>query len=1011
MLNLRIFFLLILFCSALPVSAQAQAQVKSQSLAVNQGGDKLYSANFDTGTVSIIRRDDGKLLTQQTMGKDIRRLALAEQHQRLLATDFQGQQVVLSDMDSLREITRIPLASRVFGVVFDDRLQQFYVTGFDTSQLFVISLNGELTHTLATQSGPRGLALTDDGRLLVSHALSGEVSVFNTQSGLPVLTKVIQLADSAPDKVLTKPQGQPRLLDNIAISADGLRAWLPHVLWSFGHDFQFQSTVFPAISVLDLTPGLEREIQAERKMLFKQINIRDNANKTRIISNPHDIIFSENKKAIITLAGSEDLLLFDLSREGKRKPTASVESAAVKKPQHKRKKRHRRKKFRGGVKASQIYRNVPGNNPRGLVAVGEDVYVQNAMSLDLVKFNSGARGPFSRLTLVDEQFATLVSHDPMDPVKRLGKTLFNSANSGDVFVNEKTDGNSAAAHYPIAGDFWMSCNSCHLDGFNFTNKTLMESGLKNKFENAITGHVDPIKMIAGDPVAAYIDIIQKTQGGMGAEEEADSGAGFEKKTALRVDPYQPPLAVSKMMAALNEYVRSPENLPYLSTWLKLDDDKKTTHPAEWINSAQCKDCHSTIYNQWAQSNHGMNMDHPYYRMHEDFAAQEEGEEFRVLCRGCHAPQMVINGDNQPLSDFSELWKTPLDSSHPDVLEQAYAHGKAVNERGTGCVFCHRITRVEDAGGNADITVNLKDRESYVFEDSSQFLLQWLAKKQIDADPQAHKESYSDPQLYQSALYCASCHNEFTSGPGANINDNFGEWLASPFNAPDDPAQHKTCIDCHMTQDVSDFDHRVAGISTDDGPLKQDMRSHHFSGGNYYLSGKRSAEHKKLSIDILKTALTLQLHKEGGQVHADITNVNSGHDMPGGARRQVWLELTVTDANGQQVFSSGVMEDGYIPADARKFIKIGVDKNNKPVGLRFWRYDKIGKDTRIKSGQTRRESFTLPADSIYPLTVNARVLYQVFSRQLSEKVRRAFPEQNIEDSEVVELVRQQVLYSD
>ena len=934
---------------------------KSSSMLFNSDKTQIISANFDAGSVSLLNRENGDIEKEVTIGRDIRRIALTQDEQLLLATDYLNDQVVLLDAKTLatKQVTQVP--SRPFGVVFDANNQQFYVTSFERDKLLVIDRKGEVTQVLATASTPRGLALTDDGRLLVTHALSGEVSIYDVTNSTPQLIKVVQLVDTPAHKEKTTPQGKPRLLDNIVISPDGQQAWLPHVLWSFGHDFQFQSTVFPTVSILDLEPGNEHEIVDERKQLFKQINIIESGNRIRIVSNPHDGVFTEDgKKVIFTLAGSEDLMVFDLSRQGK-----------------KNKKRHRRKKFQGGVKATQIFRNVPGDNPRGILVVGRELYVQNAMSLDIAKFDTGAVGPFAKVKLIQANFANLVSADPLPKQLRRGKALFNRANMAD---NPK---------FPMAGDFWMSCNSCHLDGFNFTNRQLMEDGKKDRFKNAVTGHVDVRKMIAGDPVGAYIDIIQKTQGGMGGDPREDD--------MPPVNVEQPPLEAVKMMMALNEYVRSPENLPYLSTWLRLDDNKRYTHPDEWVNSAECSDCHTTIYDQWADSNHGMNMDHPYYRFQEDVAAQSEGEEFRVLCRGCHAPQMVINGDNKPFSDFGDMREKGGKS-----LKVALAHGQSVNERGTGCVFCHRVTKAENAGGNTDMTVNLKDRESYVFEDAKNSMLKWLSEKQINAMPAPHKASYSNPELYQSSLYCATCHNEFTTGQGANVNDNFGEWLASPFNAPGNPAQHKTCIDCHMTQDVTNFDNKVGGQSTNNGPMKSNLRSHHLVGGNYFFTGMRNPEHKKMSIDILKTALSLEVEKQGNQFTAKVTNVNSGHDMPGGARRQVWLEVIATDANGKQVFTSGVMQNGVIPKDAHKFIKVGVDKDGKPVGLRFWRYVKIGKDTRIKSGETRNEVFDLPDNAQYPLTVSTRVLYQVFAKGLTDKVRAAYPDEHIPDPEVIEL---------
>jgi len=945
-------------------SASVLASSKSSSILFNTDKSQLISANFDAGSISIISRDSGKILIENTIGRDIRRVALSTNGKFILATDYLNDKVILLDAKNLRVLSTTPVPARPFGVIFDDSHQQFYVSSFEKSKLLTISLTGVITHSLTVEQTPRGLALTDDGRLLITHSLSGQVSILDVKNPDPKVIKVIQLIDSPKNKVKSIPQGQPRLLDNIAISPDGNTAWLPHVLWSFGHDFQFQSSVFPTISILDLTPTAEKEITQERKQLFKQINIIESGNKVRIVSNPHDVAFSkEGKKVIISLAGSEDLMVFDLSRQSSKKK--------------KKKRRHRRKKQQGGVKATQIYRNVPGNNPKGLLIDGRDLFVQNAMSLDIAKFNTGAVGPFAKIKLKESNFADLVSLDPLTEQMRLGKTLFNSANTADH------------KDYPMAGDFWMSCNSCHFDGFNFTNKQLMQSGLKNKLENATTGHINVVKMIAGDPIKAYVDMIQQTQGGMGAD--------ITDETNTPVDLFSIPVEAAKMMSALNTYVKAKENLPYLSTWLRLDDDRKYTHPKEWLNSAQCKDCHTTIYDQWADSNHGMNMNHPFYRFQEDLAAKEEGEEFRVFCRGCHAPQMVINNDNSEFSEFSNMWEKNAAS-----LNKAYAHGKSVSERGTGCVFCHRITKVENAGGNTDLTVNIKDRQSYIFEESSHFFLNWLSEKQINASPDVHKASYSKPELYQSALYCATCHNEFTPGPGASVNDNFGEWLASPFNAPDDPLKHKTCIDCHMTQDVSQFDNKVNGQSTNDGPIKSNMRSHHFTGGNYYLSGMRSNEHKKMSVALIKNALTLKVEKLDNDFTVKITNANSGHDMPGGSRRQVWLEVIATDATGKQVFTSGIMKEGYIPNDARMFIKKGVDKDNKSIGLRFWRYFKISKDTRIKSGDTRIEKFELPGKISYPITVSTRVLYQVFAKELTEQVRNTYPNENIPEPEVIEL---------
>lgn len=941
------------------------SNTKSNSLLLSVDGSQFISANMDAGSVSILDAESGELLTEQALGKDLRRLALDPINNRLLVSDYLADQLYLIDAKSLNLIKTIKTGYRPFGIVYDEYNKQYYVTLFEAKQLITVSTDGEITATTQTADTPRGLALTNDGRLFVTHSMTGQVSIYNTRTPTLELNKIIQLSDTPVHNSRATPQGKPRVLDNIAISPDGTQAWLPHVLWSFTQDFQFQSTVFPTISLLDLTPGKEKELVDKRKQLFKQINIIENNNTTRIVSNPHDVAFREDgKKVFITLSGSEDLLVFDLSRQGKI---------------GKKSKRHRRTKLQGGVKATQIYRHIPGSNPRSLIAKGGTLYVQNAMSHDLVSFDISGQGPFAKVKLADAQFAQLISKDPIAPELRLGKTLFNLANS-DKFENSA-----------MAGDFWMSCNSCHLDGFNFTNKYLLADGTKDVKENAMTGHIGLASMIAGDPIEAYIDMIQKTQGGMGAD---------PKKPELpQVDPKSPPADIVRLMSALNLYVTTKENLPYLSTWLRFDDERKFTHKSDWLNSASCESCHSTLYKQWSDSNHGMHMDSPYYRFQENLAAESEGEPFRNLCRGCHAPQTILNNNTAPLTHLNNMYEKEGQS-----LRDALKEGLPVDETGTSCVFCHRITKAEDAGGNTDLTVNLKDRAEYLFEFSSNPALKLIAEAQINASPQQHKDSYSNPELYKSSLYCATCHNEFTPGQGANVNNNYGEWQASKFNAPNNPEQNKTCIDCHMRLDMTDFDKKVPGQASDNGPIKPNLIAHNFIGGNYYFSDMRSKEHGKLSRDILRNALLLDVETsaDGRNINVKVTNHNTGHKMPGGARRQVWVDLVVTDSKGVERLVSGQLNDGYLPKDSRVFAKKSGYMHGEPVGLKFWRVEKILADTRISPDETRVESFELPAGISYPITVVAKINYRSFSKPLTSKVQAAFPEQKIPFADVIEI---------
>ena len=393
------------------------AAVSSGSFITSADDQYLYSANFDAGSVSRIAVADPRQRQEQHLGRDVRRVALDNQDAVLAVTDDLVEKLWLLDAKTLRIKHTVALQKKPFGVVYDARNGLFWVTLYESGELAGISPKGKVRYRLNTADTPRGLALLRDGRLLVSHAMTGQVSIYDTTQLPPRRVKLITLAvQQNPDETVS--QGLPRRLDDIAVSPDGKVAWLPHVLWNFDHPFQFQSTVFPAISELALTPGKEREILPWRKQLFQQINLQNTRNRTLITSNPTDAQFSASgKKVYVTMAGSEDVLVFDRSR-------------GVHDPE----KRGHSKRGRGtdsGAQATQLVRELPGDNPRGLVVIGQSLYVQNAMSLDITRLDTGGDSPFARVRVAQGGWARLVDQDPLPAPVRRGETLFNDANTAE----------------------------------------------------------------------------------------------------------------------------------------------------------------------------------------------------------------------------------------------------------------------------------------------------------------------------------------------------------------------------------------------------------------------------------------------------------------------------------------------------------------------------------------------------------------------------------------------------
>ena len=594
----------VLFGLATP--ATGASSVESRSLLLEDGGRTLLSANFDAGSVARVDRASGDRLGEVFLGGDIRSLAVDAADGLVAATDFTGNNVLfLAAVEPVTQQDRRRCRPSVRRRLGCPQPRSSGSPPRRRTASVAIAADGSVKLDLAVAESPRGLALLPDGRLLVSHAFIGAVSIYDTTSLPPKLTKLITLASSQnPDETVS--QGLPRVLDRVAVSPDGKQAWLPHELWNFDHPFQFQSTVFPAISVISLEPGNEHEAVPRRMQLFKQINIIENGSETRIVSNPADVAFNgDGSKAYATMAGSEDLVVFDLSRAlpiDSKSPKAATTD---------------------GAHAVEIFRHLPGENPRGLVVDGDDIFVQNAMGLDLSKLSAGGAGSFARVKVVAPSFAKLVAQDPLSPATRRGERIFNLANTS-VFPDA-----------PLTGNNWMSCQSCHVDGFNFSNRALFRDTPVDKFHSSFTGHGTIANFVAGDFVGDYIRMIRDTQGGMGAD---------TRFPTPETDPAKPSAAVAAMMQDLHAYVTAPGNLPLLATWLRGEGSGGKVAATDWTNSAICADCHARIFKDWSNSTHRMMaQSDPYYVVLEDLAAKTEGEGFRAWCMGCHAPQALLSG--------------------------------------------------------------------------------------------------------------------------------------------------------------------------------------------------------------------------------------------------------------------------------------------------------------------------------------------------------------------------------
>ena len=190
---------------------------------------------------------------------------------------------------------------------------------------------------------------------------------------------------------------------------------------------------------------------------------------------------------------------------------------------------------------------------------------------------------------------------------------------------------------------------------------------------------------------------------------------------------------------------------------------------------------------------------------------------------------------------------------------------------------------------------------------------------------------------------------------------------------------------------------VAGQSTENGPVKERLYRHNFTGAQHQLVGLRNPALEQESLALLRASATLSARIDGTvdnrQLVVRVTNVGAGHAFPTGVAdfREIWLELTVTDANGNIVLTSGQPVNGAVPEDARLFRKVFGDAEGKPVGLKFWRYAKLLEDTRIPADGWRDEAWPLPADAQGPFKADIRLNFRTYPKWVSDAVRAAEPD--------------------
>lgn len=388
----------ILFAPSISPENSFKAESHSLSsgmLVLTQDGQTLLAVNPDSNTLTIADTSSAVKVAEIPVGVDPRSVALTSDDRTAFVANQGSDSLSVIDVPARSIRSTVPLGDRPVRIALSPDERFLAVAEFGEDRVRVLeraSLSTLSIHPVPDR--PFGLAFTPDGRrLLVTHLLGGEVSVLAVQP----YTSYFPLVQSHGDGG-GKPAGGPEsslssdsaLLSTIptwphiapapavVVNETGTRAYLPQTMANgLGLNVQFDTTVFPKVSVINLETGSH---QTSEHISLPEID--------QPVGLPWAAALAKGDTELwVVNAASNDVSVIDLSN-----PTQPARAG-----------------------------HIPvGDNPRGIVFSpgGETAYVNNALA--------------GTISVIDAETYTVTgvitsTKIPLPPLLLNGKRLFHSS--------------------------------------------------------------------------------------------------------------------------------------------------------------------------------------------------------------------------------------------------------------------------------------------------------------------------------------------------------------------------------------------------------------------------------------------------------------------------------------------------------------------------------------------------------------------------------------------------------
>ena len=262
-----------------------------------------------------------------------------------------------------------------------------------------------------------------------------------------------------------------------------------------------------------------------------------------------------------------------------------------------------------------------------------------------------------------------------------------------------------------------------------------------------------------------------------------------------------------------------------------------------------------------------------------------------------------------------------------------------------CEVCHRIESVEPTPPVPRMTLLAAHEVKF-------------GPRCDPSEPYFHRARCSP--IFEQSTVCGACHLLYhpapDGGPPLPVHTEYADHETSP------PAiRKKSCQSCHMPGTRAE----VATAERE----REDVPNHSFLGDAGKLRGT--------ALDARAVATR---KPDGVEVALVLKNARAGHSIPAGAPgRELVIEVVGRDAGGNDIARSEA-------AFGRQLV------DAQGHAAPFYAAARVGSDTRIAAGETRRQTVALKDKSISELVV--RVAFRSLGAALAERLKVKAPELDV-----------------